>query len=109
MPRERFGKCPGYKPVPISKVEVCFRNIEFLSNHIAVYPQPGQLLFRGQKTNLLGQLVEIALEITKTPFPEFYILENPLEEKYVNNESVVIKRGVQRVWASCVLATEYMS
>jgi hypothetical protein len=38
-------------------------------------------------------LAEIALEITKTPFPEFYILENPLEDRYVKNESVVIKRG----------------
>lgn len=73
-------------------MELCFKNIEFLSDHTAVYPQPAQLLFRGRKTKLLGQLLEVASEITKTPFPECCILEDPLEGGHADDESVVIKR-----------------
>ena len=91
-PRNKIGRNHGYKPIPISKLELTFANVKHLSDQVCVYPQPDQLIFRGRKTYLIRQLREIAAEVTKTPFPKAFVLENPLDEEYVDHESVVIKR-----------------
>jgi hypothetical protein len=69
------------------------RNLDSLSQHTVLFPDPHQMIARGSKLYTLQTLVELANTATRTGYPEVVIIDDIADLNMWKNENLVFKRG----------------
>lgn len=58
-----------------------------------VFPTPDQQLWLGQKVRVMDQLAEIANAVTKTVFPKYFVIKDPLDPRIMKRDNLHIQRS----------------
>lgn len=76
------------------------KGLRILCKKTNVFPTPDQELWLGDKLQLMDKLSEIALTVTKTPFPKYFEVKDPSKESILGRNNLYIKRNYsdRRMW-----------